>query len=365
MKSLLLLFILINCLHIVAQNDSSGFELQADYFYGNFIPHNKNIKHLIKGHPTGFIVSFNKKTKGDKWWHQAYHYPDWGFSFQYQDNKNKTLGTTAAVLGHIHFYSFNRKIQWEIAQGIAYNTNPFDIDTNLKNYAFGSHLLSTTRFGVTYVPKSLINKMGLQLGLLFMHYSNGGVKAPNTGINSVVMKVGLTYGRQEHNKDKETEDPIIFEKNWSYVMVVRGGVNSSDYIGLGQQSFWVFAGQVQKKLTIKSTVLAGSELFLTKSLQKEIEYISVAFPNRGVTGNEDYKRVGVFLGHQLHIGKWDALSHIGYYVYYPYDFMGRWYQRIGLNYHFSTTIFGSISLKTHLANAEAIEIGIGIQLLKK
>jgi hypothetical protein len=49
-------------------------------------------------------------------------------------------------------------------------------------------------------------------------------------------------------------------------------------------------------------------------------------------------------------------------VYYPYDFEGRIYFRIGLKRYFSDKWFGSLTLKAHGAAAEAVEFGIGIRL---
>jgi len=49
-------------------------------------------------------------------------------------------------------------------------------------------------------------------------------------------------------------------------------------------------------------------------------------------------------------------------VYYPFDFEGRTYLRIGLKRYFGKKLFGAITLKTHGAKAEAVEIGIGVRL---
>ena len=93
-----------------------------------------------------------------------------------------------------------------------------------------------------------------------------------------------------------------------------------------------------------------------------IYYQSVAFPNRNIDPNTDYKRVGVFVGHELFINKSSIETQFGYYAYYPFDFEGRVYQRIGLKHYFDDKWFAAVTLKTHAAKAEAVEIGIGIRL---
>jgi hypothetical protein len=55
-------------------------------------------------------------------------------------------------------------------------------------------------------------------------------------------------------------------------------------------------------------------------------------------------------------------TQLGYYIYYPYDFEGRIYNRIGLKRYFGDKIFGAITLKSHGAKAEGVEFGIGVRL---
>ena len=55
-------------------------------------------------------------------------------------------------------------------------------------------------------------------------------------------------------------------------------------------------------------------------------------------------------------------AQLGYYVYYPYDYEGRVYNRIGFKRYFGDTFFGALTLKAHGAKAEAVEFGIGIRL---
>ena len=93
-----------------------------------------------------------------------------------------------------------------------------------------------------------------------------------------------------------------------------------------------------------------------------IYFYSVAFPEFNISGDEDWKRVGVFVGHELFINKMSFETQLGYYVYYPYDFEGRVYNRIGLKRYFGDKFFGAITLKSHGAKAEAVEFGIGVRL---
>ena len=103
-------------------------------------------------------------------------------------------------------------------------------------------------------------------------------------------------------------------------------------------------------------------MFFSNFLKTHIRYKSVAFPEDNVSGDEDYKRVGLFVGHELFINKTSLITQLGYYVYYPFDFEGRMYNRIGLKRYFGDKMYGVLSLKSHGAKAEAVEFGIGIRL---
>ena len=66
-KILCALFAL-SCFFTQAQEKvtSKKHEFDLNYFYGNILEHNKDIGHLITGHPQGFIFSYNQKTFGEK-----------------------------------------------------------------------------------------------------------------------------------------------------------------------------------------------------------------------------------------------------------------------------------------------------------
>ena len=117
-----------------------------------------------------------------------------------------------------------------------------------------------------------------------------------------------------------------------------------------------------KRLGHVSAIQFGVDVFFSNFLKELIYYQSVSFPELDVTGDEDYKRVGLFVGHEVFINKMSIESQVGYYVYYPYDFEGRMYLRIGLKRYFGKKLFGAITLKSHGAKAEAVEFGIGVRL---
>lgn len=98
-------------------------------------------------------------------------------------------------------------------------------------------------------------------------------------------------------------------------------------------------------------------------MEEFIYYQSVAFPTGKTVGDEDSRRVGVFLGHQLTFNKMSLIIQIGFYAYYPYDeYVERIYNRLGLRRKLSENWWASATVRSHAANAEAVEFTLGYRL---
>ncbi len=370
MKKLVYLIFLYSCFCIAQettakkQQSTKAATIDVNYFSGNIARHNDDILHLITGRPEGFIVSYNQKTFGYDDWSQFYNYPDYGVSLSYQNLKNEFLGENVALYAHYNFYFLKRNIVFRIGQGIAYTTNPYDKVTNFRNIAFGSRLMSSTYLMLNYKKENLFKRFGVQAGLSFIHYSNANVKAPNTSINTLAFNVGVNYNLDDTSliAYQENEQTESFAAPIKFNFVLRAGINESDAIGSGQYGFTVLSAYADKRLGRKSALQLGTEVFFSNFLKEWIRYRSIAFPDGEVQGDEDYKRVGVFVGHELFINKLSVITQLGYYVYYPVDFEGQTYIRIGMKRYFGKKWFAALSLKSHAAKAEAVEFGIGIRL---
>ncbi|MDT0605542.1 acyloxyacyl hydrolase [Croceitalea rosinachiae] len=343
---------------------SRKYVLDLSQFNGSILLHNPDISHLISEHPAGFILGFNRKRYGHEKWEADYGYPDTGFTFAYQDMKSPTLGQHFGLYAHYNFYFLKRNLQFRIGQGIAYNTNPYDKNTNFRNNAYGSHLLSSTMVMLNYHKENVIAGLGFKAGISLLHYSNANFKAPNTSTNTAALNFGLTYdldGGVEYDflpkppQEKITE-PI------RYNLVFRSGINESDVINSGQYGFAIFSAYADKRLGRKSALQLGTDVFFSNFLKELIRFQSTSFPEMNVEADTDFKRVGLFVGHELFINKMSLITQLGYYVYYPFDFEGKVYNRIGLKRYLGKQVFASATLKSHGAAAEALEFGIGIRL---
>ena len=351
---------------VYSQNEgpSPVYVLDANPFYGSILLHNTDISHLIQQHPTGLILGLSKKTFGHEEWEQEFSYPDTGFSFIYQDMKTSTLGENFGIYGHYNFYFLKRALQFRIGQGIAYNTNPYDKNRNFRGNAYGSHLMSSTYLMLNYYRENLFRKLGVRAGISLVHYSNANVRAPNTSTNTFAFNAGIVYRIGENTPFvvREKAEGEAFAEPLRYNLAFRTGINESDVINSGQFPFYILSAYVDKRFNRKSALQLGVDVFFSNFLKELIRFQAISFPELDVQEDDDYKRVGLFFGHELFVNKMSVVTQLGYYLYYPFDFEGRVYNRIGIKRYFGSKWYGAITLKSHAAAAEAIEFGVGIRL---
>jgi hypothetical protein len=361
MKKILLTFFLLFILNGFSQEKKSNY-LQLNYFHGKTLLQ-KNIEHLATG-PTGFLLSWNQRTFGEKKWQQDYNYPDFGFSFGYIDFNNKNLDKLYGLYAHHDFHLSNRnaahKFLLSIGAGIAYNTKPYDKITNNKNISLGSHLNLSPLFKIYYAKENIIENIGLQTGFTFIHASNGSSKSPNKGINVYGFNVGLNYNLNSENKEFIVfNDKKKYQESIHFNATILAGVNESDNIDSGAFPFFILSSYVDKRLNRKSALQLGVELHLHYYLREHIKFQNIFNGNINETNHPDWKRVSLILGHELFLNKTSIITQFGYYVYSPFKQEGNFYERVGVKRYFKNSYFASISIKAHLYNAEGLEFGFG------
>ena len=112
-----------------------------------------------------------------------------------------------------------------------------------------------------------------------------------------------------------------------------------------------------KKLNNYSSITGGAEYLDSKFLQDYIEFSNLE--NGTDFDKNERQRIGVFVGHELSQNNFSFVSQIGYYIYSPFKYVSKVYERFGFKYKLSEHLFSEISMKVNLFRAEALEFGIG------
>ncbi len=331
------------------------------YAQGAFIlAHNQGIRHLVDSHPTGLELNAQRQTTGAAPWHGWYKFPKIGLALVYYDFHNPVLGRVFAASPYIsktfargpkHDFSFR------LGAGLAYLTNPYDPQTNHKNTIASAALNATLQARFEY-DHALSEHLGLLVGLGLNHYSNGATSKPNFGANLPTLLLGLNYYQQRpapHANDYAPA-PADVGHNFGYVATSLGYKQRSD----GDRRKYLVNSltvAVGRRVNRKSNLLLGAEGFYDRSLQA-----TLADTLRSGTSGPSVGKAGVFAGHELLFGRLAFVTHLGFYVYDPYKSSTAYYERLGLDYHFTDHLFGAIDLKLHRAVADVIEFKVGAKL---
>ena len=345
---------------IIAQHNSTYWE--TDYAIGSIIKHKKLIGHLVKAHPDFFSISWQKNANPDSPWKKRYNYPDWGFSFSYQDFHNPTLGKTIGLQYQTTYYLLHRnaktQLNLQVRTGIAYNTNPLNLQTNNKNVAMSSHLQLAEIFKLEYKYPNLFKNFGFQTGILLTHYSNASYKNPNFGINSIFINAGFNFHPSKTIMyPKKPEKEKIPAQKIHYNLAFYLGVHEAK-AGLGDKPVYVLSGYGSKKIGKKSTLQAGIDFFNSQAVKALADFryhTQIEYPDRKLL---DHRQIGFFAGHELVFNTISLETMVGYYIYHPLHHTPAVYQKIALKHSlYSDKTALSLNLKVHNFKAEYLCLG--------
>ncbi len=332
----------------------------ADYNMGYNFSRVESNYIFEKNSPFSFQINWQKSNFYTKKDFNDFGYSDFGLSFLIHDYKDEELGKNFAFLAFMEFYlikpTHRINLSFRLSQGIAYNTHPYNKKSNPKNYFFGSYLSLPLDLFLYFRYPKIIKNIGLEMGVGIFHYSSANLHSPNYGANIPSLNIGLNYDLR-NKPQKFRRKYSVVNKKWNLFGFLRFGVNESDYINSGQYPFFIPGIQISKFLNQQHKISFGTELFLSYFLKEQIAYESIAFPEFKIKKNTDFKRLGLFSSYEFFFKKIGIDLGMGYYIYYPYHFETRYYNRILFKYYFNNTkaILG-LSLKFHsFSRAEALE----------
>jgi len=347
---------------ISAQKTPVFNSIETNFFIGKNIEHDKSLHNAIQGNSYGLMVLLNTPNNQKSEFNTLYNYPDKGFSLIYLNYNSPILGEAVGVYRH-YAYTINQKhknkLKLTTGFGLGYANTPYNATTNPENFALGSHLLVTAFLKLQYFQYLLNKQLSFTSGISLIHFSNIAFKNPNLGINTVSLHLGLKYQNQLSNRKTQKDIlPISNNQNkWNYNLIFRTGYNESLIIDSGLFPFYTMSFYGNKFINNYSTITAGIDYFDSKFLKNYIQ--NKAVENNKNYNTNDYKRVGLFIGHELSQNHFAFVSQIGYTIYYPFPYVSRIYERFGFNYKLSKHFISEITLKVNLFRAEGLEFGFG------
>ncbi|HEY5591233.1 MAG TPA: acyloxyacyl hydrolase [Paludibacter sp.] len=330
------------------------------------------------------FIKLSKRTNGEKLWEQIYKYPTWGFGVYVADFYNPAeIGTPIALYGFLNapFVRWNKvTFNYELSFGATANWKSFNPLTNQYNVAIGAGQSFFIDAGLN-LDFELSKHIDLVTGFSLTHFSNGALKYPNSGINSIAPKVSLkynlykrpTYLKQKLPKFQPTNEweisTFVGAKNLIFIDSVRPDI-IEQYEGLLFPVFGVTA-VFNRQIGRKSKIGFGMNIAYNSTVNAEAAAKAAISSNdfdpiAGPLG--DKIQISIFPSYELLVHKMSLTLQPAYYIYRKKAINQSpvFHQRIGLKYHISDDLFVGITLRDYAFHvSDFIEWSVGYNIVKK
>ncbi len=360
MKHVLLIFVLVMTgLAANAQLVDRPVIFEPKIHMGMDLPFYKALRYLTKDNIYAFDISVSFPTYGKDYWEKLYRYPRQGVGFSYWSLGNNQVFGKAYVLYtfiNIPFFKPSEKFSfnYQISCGGAYLPKIFDIYEDHLDRAIGSHTNIYIHLGID--GKIMLSpSCGLVIEAGATHLSNGKTRSPNYGINAGSFSLGLNY--LFDNKGATIKDPEIPGFNKRYVQSVICSAGTKVYDNLSGKKYFVssVSYNLERIISHKRKIGLGADLSFDGS-------ISEALASEDGTPEKQFDKLIRFGLHASYTIRYKQLImgiQIGHYLYSKYTVITPFYNKISLQYLINKNLFGSISIKSHMAKADCLEYGIG------
>lgn len=354
---ILIIIIFAKCSDIIAsaEENSSLTYIGLRAHYGFIIPHAEKIRSISHSNPRGLEFDLGLHLTGDNAWQYCFCYPRTGIMLSWFDYNNpEILGNSYIITPYIEpFFSAGKTLSASLKTGIglAYLDNIYDPVTNPLNHFYSTHFsfLVFLNLNLNYRINDHIN---LKLGGYYNHISNGGNRQPNKGINFPTASIGADYyfnstvfperSREEYIRDLQKSSAIRLSLFFTTKEISKEDGKQYAVIGFSPKYSYL-AGRL-------SAISGGFEFVSDGSISERIE-------QEGLTG-AGHRRLSVFAGHELLIGRFNFYQELGVYLYAPYKPRDPVYQRYGIEYSLHQNISLGASLKSHLHVADFLDIRV-------
>lgn len=191
---------------------------QASVFSGKFISHAQ--RRIAPEQPQwGFTLDYARQTNGKKYWQFAHRYPQMGLSLTLRDLGNEAVyGKAISFLPYLEFNVLNSPmgaLQIRHGTGLAYVTKQYHAFTNPQNTLLSTSIVASSIVDLGYRYR-LSPQLDARIAFSLQHYSNGGFKFPNSGLNIGSVHGGLAYYPEGREADRLAFQRIKDFKRWRY-----------------------------------------------------------------------------------------------------------------------------------------------------
>jgi hypothetical protein len=347
---------------------SPNIILEGRVYYGYTLDHHIEIT-PFKRHYAAYELSVQKATYGKTRWEYMYNYPLIGISFWYSDLGNtKPLGAAYAIFPYINFPLLGRKgfnLYFRLGVGLGYLTKKYDHYKNYENLAIGSHingnvnLLFEARFRL---GKKFMGSGGISL----IHFSNGGLKQPNYGLNIPSINAAIAYRVSRENPYLRKK---LLPELYPFEFDGRKFVNVDVDIAFAMKDMQSMYGSGNKYLV---TAVWGNMLWPLGykgrlGFGADVSYDGSDEKTLAIWGlYPEYKiqlvKTGLNCAYELEFSRMAIMLNLGWQLTGMDTRDGYIYEKLALRFGIVDNLYTALTLKANYGKADFISIGLGYRI---
>ncbi len=316
-------------------------------YYGTFQVHTNVLSQFRGSHPSGIGLEMSQLLLTDKAKNTFGLYPKWGLGLGYVDFGHPDLGHALTALAYAEpFFKVHGawRFSAKVGMGVAYMSNPYHVNSNPLNRTYSTKLAFPLSAGLN-AYYFFNNQWAVKTSVSFEHISNGGLKAPNLGINYPLMAIALEHTLDTYNsnpvKDLEPFEKQSRQELLAAYSIKKDSVPDNQSIAALSYNRSFGGGRINS-----FTLAAMLEYRQLQAYKKAADQWSVA----PLVGNE-------FLLGRLRFGQ-----QIGFYLLQAAELPNNLFQNYYLRYQLSKQFTGGINLKAHGRVADYLAIQVGFAL---
>ena len=323
---------------------------------GSVLIHSRELRPIKDSYPTGIELDLAWHKISQKAWESCMCYPKLGIALTYWEYDNKeVLGQGITGLFYIEpVFNTKGRVNYSIRAGLglSYQNTPYDSLLNPDNLSYSTSLAFPLQLGGT-VHFRIKSRWLLNGSLMYNHFSNGGIRQPNKGINWPSVGVGLAYYLKEFEFKKRA---VI---NWRDIAPPQKRLDFTFFIAYEEPRDNLFL--ISPGLEIKwSRQFARVNAY---TLGGEVMYDNGTGYVLEQNGDEASPvKAGMAIGHEFLLGKFLFSQQFGVYLNNPNPMHSDVYQRYGLVFRINNTLNAGINLKAHGHVANFLDFRVGITL---
>lgn len=311
-------------------------------------------------HFSVFELDICEQTIGKRMWQQIYDYPETGIALWYSDFANSDIvGSAYALYPFIRFPLLKKKriiMNFRFGLGLGVFSKKFDRLENYKNLAIGSHLNGIINLMIEGSFR-LNDRFRLTGGISLTHFSTGTIELPNYGINIPAANLGVSYNIRKNGASLIKSELPQMSRKLEYMIIASTGLKEISPIENKKYFVYNVSMDIMKPIRYKYKIGGGIDLFYDNSKAD-------ALKEEGISDNNfnSNSSIGVHFTYEQVISKISIMLELGTYIINKHNIGGNLYEKLMINYFFTSKYCVSVSLKAHYARADYLTWGLGYKL---